>query len=108
MSVFFGKAVKMAQGHPYTHAHRVSLDLSPLAEQARNAGYSPSFCRSLGDSNTAREALDLILANQAEDLIRTIGQGVLEQASRITGNSMPIRLLLFGYEGNLLIDLEGP
>jgi cobalt-precorrin-5B (C1)-methyltransferase len=108
LSVFFGKAVKMAQGHPYTHAHRVPLDLSPLAEHAREAGYSPSFCRSLAEANTAREALELLLANRAEALIRTVARGVLEQASRIIGNSMAVGLLLFGYEGNLLLNLELP
>ena len=30
-SLFFGKAIKMAQGHPYTHAHSVPLDLDFLA-----------------------------------------------------------------------------
>jgi len=106
LSVFFGKAVKMAQGHHYTHAHKVSLDLGPVAEHAERAGYPQVFCRGLAGANTAREALDLILANQAEDLIRTIGQGVLEQASRITGNSMAMRLFLFNYDGSLLLDLE--
>jgi cobalt-precorrin-5B (C1)-methyltransferase len=108
LSVFFGKAVKMAQGHPYTHAHRVPLDLGRVAEQAREAGFALSFCRSLADANTAREALDLLLANRAGELIRAVGQDVLAQASRISGDSMALRLFLFGYEGNLLLDLEGP
>jgi|WetSurMetagenome_2_1015567.scaffolds.fasta_scaffold05992_4 cobalt-precorrin-5B (C1)-methyltransferase len=108
LSVFFGKAIKMAQGHPYTHAHRVSLDLGPLAEQARKAGYSASFCQSLAGANTAREALDLIMAKRAEELIRTVAKGVLGQASRIAGKTTAMRLLLFDYEGSLLLDLEGP
>ncbi len=108
LSVFFGKAVKMAQGHPYTHAHTVPLDLSPLARQAEAAGYAPALCRQLAQANTAREALDLLLVNQAGDLIRTVALGVLEQASRIAGNAVKVRFLLFGYEGNLLLDLEGP
>jgi cobalt-precorrin-5B (C1)-methyltransferase len=108
LSVFFGKAVKMAQGHPYTHAHRVPLVLGPLAEQARQAGYTASFCQSLAHANTAREALELIMARQADDLIRTVAEGVLEQASRIAGKTMAMRLLLFDYEGSLLLDLEGP
>lgn len=106
LSVFFGKAVKMAQGHPYTHAHKVSLDLRPLVEVARKSGYPPSFCRSLENANTAREAVDLILARHAEDLIRTIARGVLEQTSRIVGNSMAVRLFLLNYDGSLLLDLE--
>ena len=34
LSAFFGKAVKMAQGHPYTHAHTTPLDLGPVARIA--------------------------------------------------------------------------
>jgi cobalt-precorrin-5B (C1)-methyltransferase len=108
LSVFFGKAVKMAQGHPYTHAHTVPLDLAPLAGQARAAGYPPAFCAELAGANTAREALDLLLANRADDLVRTVVRGVLEQSSRIIGSSMTVRLFLFDYEGSLLLDLEGP
>jgi cobalt-precorrin-5B (C1)-methyltransferase len=108
LSLFFGKAVKMAQGHRYTHAHKVPLDLMPVAEQARRAGYPPAFCRDLGGANTAREALDLLLANRAEDLIRTVAQDVLDQASRIVRNAMTVRLFLFGYDGSLLLDLESP
>lgn len=108
LSLFFGKAVKMAEGHPYTHAHTVPLDLAPLAGQARAAGYPPAFCTELAGANTAREALDLLLANRADDLIRTIALGVLGQSSRIIGNSMTVRVFLFDYEGSLLLDLEGP
>jgi cobalt-precorrin-5B (C1)-methyltransferase len=108
LSVFFGKAVKMAQGHRYTHAHHVPLDLGPVAEQARKAGYPPGFCRDLAGANTAREVLDLLLANRAEDLIRTVAQDVLKQASRLVRDSLEMRLLLFGYDGSLLLDLEGP
>jgi cobalt-precorrin-5B (C1)-methyltransferase len=108
LSVFFGKAVKMAQGHPYTHARSVPLDLGPVARQAREAGYPTVFCRELAGANTAREALDLLLAQRAEDLLRTVGAGVLEQSRRIVENSMALRLLLFGYEGSLLLDLKGP
>ena len=104
LSVFFGKAVKMAQGHPYTHAHAVPLDLGPLAEQARKAGYPNAFCQDLAGANTAREALDLLLANHAEDLIRTVAQNVIEQASRLVRDPVKVRLLLFGYDGSLLLD----
>lgn len=108
LSVFFGKALKMAQGHPYTHAHTVPLDLEPLARQAELASYAPAFCRQLIHANTAREALELLVANRAEDLIRAVAHGVLTQASRLTGNEMKVRVLIFGYDGNLLIDQKGP
>jgi cobalt-precorrin-5B (C1)-methyltransferase len=107
LSVFFGKAVKMSQGHPYTHAHRVALNLGPLAARAAAAGYPENLCRALAGANTAREALDLLLTNGANDLIRNVAMDVLGHSSRIIGDSMTLRLFLFGYEGSLLLDLEG-
>ncbi len=106
LSAFFGKAIKMAQGHAYTHAHSVPLDLGPLAGQARAAGHPPAFCRELARANTAREALDLLLAKRAGDLVRSVAMGVLEQSSHFSGSSMTVRFLLFDYQGNLLVDLE--
>lgn len=107
LSVFFGKAIKISQGHPYTHAHSVPLDLRPLAGQAGTAGYTEAFCRALAGANTAREALDLLLANGARDLVRNVAMEVLAQSSRIVGDSMALRLFLFDYEGSLLLDMEG-
>lgn len=108
LSVFFGKALKMAQGHPYTHAHVVPLDLGPLARQAVESGYAPAFCRQLAHANTAREALELLLANHASELTRLAARGVLEQASKIAGDAVKVRILIFGYQGNLLVDMESP
>lgn len=108
LSVFFGKALKMAQGHPYTHAHTVPLDLKPLARQAEAAGYARALSCQLEQANTAREALDMLLANRAEDLIRVVGRDVLKQAAKIVGERVAVRVLIFGYGGNLLLDLEGP
>jgi cobalt-precorrin-5B (C1)-methyltransferase len=108
LSVFFGKAVKMAQGHPYTHARTVPLDLGPVAGYAGEAGYHTALCHALAGANTAREALDLLLAHHAEDVLKTVAGEVLDQSLLMVGSSLAVRLLLFGYEGNLLFDLKGP
>jgi cobalt-precorrin-5B (C1)-methyltransferase len=105
-SAFFGKVVKMAQGHRYTHAHEVALDLAPLAEIARETGYDGVLCRELAEANTARHALDLLLAHQATDVILTMARGALRESLRLAKGRMAVRLLLFDYDGTLLADLE--
>ncbi len=105
-SVFFGKAVKMAQGHEYTHAHRVPLDLGPLARLASERGYEQDFCRSLAEANTARHAMDHLISRNAADIVCAIAREALEQSARISGHGISVRLLLFDYSGKLLADLE--
>jgi cobalt-precorrin-5B (C1)-methyltransferase len=102
-SVFFGKAVKMAQGHPYTHAHKVPLDLEPTAKIVQDHGHDPSFCREIASANTARHALELLLSRGETRVVETVARQALEQSARIAGNpSLSLHLLLFDYEGNLL------
>jgi cobalt-precorrin-5B (C1)-methyltransferase len=105
-SAFFGKVVKMAQGHEYTHAHKVALDLNPVAELAREMGYDEDLCRELAAANTARHALELLLSHQATDLIAAVARGALRESRRIGEEKMAVRLLLFDYDGALLADLE--
>jgi len=50
----------------------------------------------------------MLLANRAEDLIRVVGRDVLKQAAKIVGERVAVRVLIFSYGGNLLLDLEGP
>lgn len=106
VSVFFGKALKMSQGHYYTHAHTVPLDLKPLASVARSKGYPESFCEALEYANTAREALEIITSRGAHDTLGSITDHVLKQIIAHSGLGVHARVLLFDYEGNLLHDRE--
>jgi cobalt-precorrin-5B (C1)-methyltransferase len=105
-SAFFGKVVKMAQGHAYTHAHKVSLDLAPLAQLAAERGYDELLCRDLTTANTARQALELLLARGAMDVIDGVARQALEQSRSIAGTGLSVRLLLFDYDGTLLADIK--
>lgn len=105
-SAFWGKVIKMAQGHAYTHAHEVPLDLNPVALVAGRKGYDPAFCLKLADANTARHALELLLAHNAGDIIHAVASQALQQSERIAQEMLTVRLLLFDYDGTLLADLE--
>ncbi len=105
-SVFFGKAIKMAQGQEYTHAHRSPLDLQPLALLAEQLGYDPSVCHQLANANTARHALELLQQRKAGDLIVAVAREALEQSRRFSGYQPAARVLLFDYDGGLLADVQ--
>lgn len=105
-SVFFGKVVKMARGHHYTHAHRVAQDLRPLAGLAEQRGCPDRMCREVAEANTAREALEILLAAEARDVVEAAAREALEQSFRMAGGKLSVRLLLFNYDGSLLADVE--
>ncbi len=105
-SVFFGKAVKMAQGHPYTHAHKVHLDLAPVAKIAEEQGHDAGFCGELAEANTARHALELLTARGATGVIHAIAGQAMEQSLSLTEGRLRVRLLLFDHGGNLLADVR--
>lgn len=107
-SVFFGKAVKMAQGHEYTHAHKNRMDLGHLAGLCRAAECRAAMCHEVETANTARQALDILLREQALDVVVALAREAVESSRRIADESMSTRLLLFNYDGALLADVNRP
>ncbi len=105
-SIFFGKAVKMAQGHPYTHAHSVPLDLDFLAGMAHSLGHDAAHCRELASANTARHALEIIADKGSYDIVESVARSAAAQSARLAGEGAGIRLLLFDYDGSLLADAK--
>ena len=105
-SVFFGKLVKMAYGHAYTHAHKASLDLALIGRVAKEKGYSRSFCATLEGANTARHAFDLLLSRKASDVVVEVAELALSNSLRITENDMTVRVILFNYDGTLMLDMR--
>jgi cobalt-precorrin-5B (C1)-methyltransferase len=114
-SVFFGKAVKMALGFPYTHAHAAPMDLQFLATTARELGHEEQLCQRLSQANTARHGLDIIAEDGSLDIVERIARTAVKQSVRVARKACPvgvasqnpplsIRLLLFDYDGKLLAD----
>lgn len=106
-SVFFGKAVKMAQGHPYTHAHRVALDLEPLSRLVLEKGHEKDFSRKIAQCNTARHALELIQERSALNVVEDVAREARDRSRHFAGHGTEVRVLLFDYGGLLLADTEG-
>lgn len=105
-SIFFGKAIKMAQGHPYTHAHSAPLDIDFLAGIAHSLGHDADHCRQLASANTARHALEMIVNKGSYDILESVARIAAIQSERFAGDGAEIRLLLFDYNGCLLADIK--
>ena len=88
---FFGKLVKLAQGHGQTHARRHSLDFALLAQSCADAG--PATCQAIREATTAREALELLLAHpQGLAIIARLTQKASEVASHFARQTVEVHL----------------
>jgi cobalt-precorrin-5B (C1)-methyltransferase len=100
LAVFFGKAVKQAQGAHYTHAHKNDMDLNPLA------GWFPRLSdeikKELTTANTALAALEILRATGNLDLVPVVARKVLESARVFAGPGPATWVRLFDFDGTVL------
>ena len=99
---FFGKLVKLAQGHAYTHAKDSTLDMQNLAQQASAA---KATCASeIARCITAAHALELLLADtDGARVLELVGQQAMQTAKNFAGQA--VSLHLFHTDGRELLAL---
>ena len=107
LAVFFGKALKMAQGIPHTHAARASLTLDKLADWALKITEDRELAGSIAGANTARHAFDII-GKEHPDVISHVGKQIVKSAQRFAGQGMAIQSIIFDYSGNVVFDSDRP
>lgn len=100
---FFGKLVKMAQGHPYTHANGSRIDFALLAEWCSGFEIRKQSLEGIGCANTAREALEIIQTEpRGEEILAHVAGRALQNGRGFAGPSPRLVIYLFGMEGGLL------
>jgi cobalt-precorrin-5B (C1)-methyltransferase len=103
LGCFFGKLVKMAQGHAYTHAKSSRLDLALLADWARSCGLAAGLPPRIASANTAREVLEMSRHDvQFEAFIRFIAHMALQTADRFAQSKAAVSCSLFDFSGELI------
>lgn len=106
LTVFFGKAVKMAQGIPQTHAANSALTLERLAEQARALTGDADLCQRIQAANTARHIFES-LRDDYPAVIHQLGAEMTRAGQGFAGQRMRVRGVLLDYEGGVLYDSGG-
>ena len=103
LAVFFGKAVKMAQNIPHTHAAKSELTLETLARWTLEHTGNPELADRIAASNTARHAFDPLKENAPAVIVH-----VAEQAQRcavgFSENKLHVRCVIFDYDGTAAVD----
>jgi cobalt-precorrin-5B (C1)-methyltransferase len=98
VAVFFGKAVKMAQGIPHTHARLARLTLKILARWAREITGNAALAESVANANTARHAFDMI-KDDYPALIEKVGREVVRSAVGFSGGKVRVGVVIFDFDG---------
>jgi cobalt-precorrin-5B (C1)-methyltransferase len=105
LAVFFGKALKMAEGLVHTHAARAQLTLSALANWAGATAADAALPGKILAANTAREAFGYLHPDHPE-VIAEVGRRIVAAAAHFSGSGLKIQSVIFDYEGTVVFDSE--
>jgi cobalt-precorrin-5B (C1)-methyltransferase len=105
LAVFFGKALKMAQGVPHTHAAKSSLTLDKLAGWALTVTGNRELAQHILAANTARHAFDII-GQDYPAVISHVGKQIVRSAQGFAGQGIGIQSIIFDYSGKVIFDSD--
>ncbi len=107
VAAFFGKALKMAQGLGQTHASQGEVDLNLLARWTGDLTRDPALAVAVSQANTARGALEILLAASAEAVIARVGEQMLQNLLSYADRPLLVETLIFTTDGQLLWQGQG-
>ena len=103
LAAFFGKATKMAQGIPHTHAAKARLTLNKLYEWSLELTRDEKFAKRIQSANTARHAFDIIGESHPE-IISLVGRKIVRAAKIFVSKDVAIDSVIFNYNGGAVFD----
>ena len=105
LAVFFGKAVKMAQNVPHTHAAKSELTLKTLSRWTLEITKDRILADRIARANTARHAFDP-LKEMAPAVITHVAERTRDCAAGFAANKIDIRCVIFDYDGSAVVDTQ--
>jgi cobalt-precorrin-5B (C1)-methyltransferase len=103
LAVFFGKATKMAQGIPHTHAAKARLTMEKLSEWSYELTQDEQFTKRIMEANTARHAFDIIGQHYPE-VIFLVGRKIVSCAKTFLSKPIKVDAVIFDYNGSVVFD----
>lgn len=108
VGAFFGKALKIAQGWGHTHASRGLADLKKLGRLTLEKTGDASLAQEVARANTARQALEILLAAQARPVVAAVGERMLAALRDYAGPAPGQAAVILDFEGLPLWRGESP
>ena len=99
---FIGKLAKMAAGVKQTHVKGSKVDMNFLAEVAKKANANDKVIEKIKKANTARHVSEIIQENNITGFFDLICSEVYRHMRKHSEEKVPIDVILFDFEGNIL------
>ena len=106
IAIFFGKALKMAQGFPHTHAGKSELTMKQLSEWTETITGDKALTKNIAESNTARHAFSYIV-NDYPEVITLVGRKVIDSARTFAGENIDVDCVIFDFDGKPVFKGKG-
>ena len=99
---FVGKFAKMATGVKQTHVKGSKVDMGFLSELAKQCNANEDVIQKIKNANTARNVQEIILENNIDGFFDLICSEVYKQMRGHSENKIPIEIILFNFDENIL------
>ena len=99
---FIGKFAKMATGVKQTHVKGSKVNMDFLSELAKKCKADEDVVQKIKNANTARNVQEIVLENNIEGFFDLICSEVHKQMRDHSENKIPIEIILFNFDENVL------
>jgi cobalt-precorrin-5B (C1)-methyltransferase len=106
LAVFFGKALKMAQGVVHTHAAKSDLTMDWLADVVKDATGNKTLVQEVLNANTARHAFGMIWPDFPH-VLEKVGTAMIRSAEKFCPAPCRFRAIIFDFQGAVAFDSQG-
>jgi len=99
---FIGKFAKMATGVKQTHVKGSKVNMDFLSELAKKCKADDDVVQKIKNANTARNVQEIIFENNIDGFFDLICSEVYKQMRDHSESKLPIEIILFNFDGNIL------
>ena len=99
---FIGKLSKMAMGVKQTHVKGSKIDMSFLADIAKDCGANEVLIEQIKKANTARHVQEIIQENKLNDFFIKICSKVYDHMTEYSENKVRLEIVLYNFDGTVI------
>ena len=99
---FIGKFAKMATGVKQTHVKGSKVNMDFLADLAKKCGANEKIIQEIKNANTARNVQEIVQKYNLDGFFEQVCLEVFNQMKNHSENKVPIEVILFDFDGNIL------
>ena len=103
---FIGKLAKMAAGVKQTHVKGGKVNMKFLSELAKRCNANSETIRKILGANTARNVQEIVIEDDVDGFFDEITKETCNQMRQHSEEKIPVEVILFNFDGNILSRYE--